>query len=743
MSSADGWTQVTRIVVTTTLAAALIMGSMAGPALASDISIDQSGGRFVFHFQAAPGETNDVTIVAYDPSSTPGVGLQTGTLSITDHFNLMTAHGDNCHTTRFEPGDVNWQNGDPSYSADCFYEPSQGGPRLARSGEVEADLGDGNDKISFGGSLLGAFAANGDAGNDVLDASKSYRAALDGGDGKDTLTGVGAKDDLGGGAGADTIYAGGTCTPGAVDGGSGFDTLSSATCRGASVNLGRRIHRVESYVGSPYADHITGSKGADTIDGAGGNDVVAAGDGKDVVDGGSGDDVLHGGPGSDAISGGTGFGDKIFGDKGGDTLYDVDGGVASGGPGNDHLTGGQDSAVKGPLKLTGGPGKDTLRASSGSANTLDGGSGNDTLRGSGPSTLVDGSGNDRVIGGLLADVVIAGDGKDTYIGGKTACPASCSPYQPYDRDTITYRTAKHPVKVSQDGKANDGAAHEKDDVSGFEIVVGSKFADTLTGGGSAQELRGLGGNDALTGGDGMDVLAGGPGDDRMEGRAGDDVLDGGLGADALSGGSGHDRVCYGCLAEERKGPVFVSLDGKANDGNAADNVGQASVAQVATEVAPEAPPSVSAVRDNVADDVEVIEGTAFADRLFGGPHDDELIGGAGSKLFGNAGSDTLSLSTFSNPDGPPATLNGGDGNDKLSASEDFAKDLLIGGPGDDKLMGGLGDDRLFGNDGNDTLDGRSGADNMTGGAGVDSFACDVPADHVSDRAAGETATGCR
>jgi Ca2+-binding RTX toxin-like protein len=71
-----------------------------------------------------------------------------------------------------------------------------------------------------------------------------------------------------------------------------------------------------------------------------------------------------------------------------------------------------------------------------------------------------------------------------------------------------------------------------------------------------------------------------------------------------------------------------------------------------------------------------------------------------------AGSDTVIMGKMT----ILATLNGGKGNDRLSA-----------GRGNDKLNGGGGDDYMFGGDGKDTLDGGSEGDDMFGGGGRDTI----------------------
>lgn len=75
----------------------------------------------------------------------------------------------------------------------------------------------------------------------------------------------------------------------------------------------------------------------------------------------------------------------------------------------------------------------------------------------------------------------------------------------------------------------------------------------------------------------------------------------------------------------------------------------------------------------------------------------------------------------------PARLNGGNGNDVLSApSRQFENEpdspagaTLIGGAGQDTLIGGEGDDRLEGGDGIDVLRAGLGDDTLIGGKGKD------------------------
>ena len=180
-------------------------------------------------------------------------------------------------------------------------------------------------------------------------------------------------------------------------------------------------------------------------------------------------------------------------------------------PGRHHIYG-----LAGDDMLTGGADGDTL----------DGGDGNDVLDG--------GAGDDRLNGGA---------GADTLIGGAGA-------------DTAQYSGSSSGVKVSLVSGLGSGGDAEGDTLSGIENLIGSDFADKLTGDGAANDLFG---------GDGNDSLYGGGGDDRLSGDEGADLLDGGAGIDTadysrsftaisidLSTGTAQGRRCSGRQVQEHR-----------------------------------------------------------------------------------------------------------------------------------------------------------------------------------------------
>lgn len=138
--------------------------------------------------------------------------------------------------------------------------------------------------------------------------------------------------------------------------------------------------------------------------------------------------------------------------------------------------------------------------------------GNDTLNGSnGADTLVGGAGNDVLNGG-----VGTGDFA-SYVGATGGVTVSLS---------IT--TAQNTVNAGSDRLA------------GIEGLLGSDFADRLTGDGLGNVIKGAAGADTIGG------LAG---NDALYGEAGNDVLTGGAGTDVLYGGTGNDLFIFNAPGE--------------------------------------------------------------------------------------------------------------------------------------------------------------------------------------------------
>ncbi len=250
-------------------------------------------------------------------------------------------------------------------------------------------------------------------------------------------------------------------------------------------------------------------------------------------------------------------------------------------------------------------------------------------------TLVGGSGDDRLLGHDGNDVLLGGGGTDAFDGGDGT-------------DTVSYDGTAAGVGVDLSDAANNTGEAAGDTYASIENVIGTDYADSLTGDEGDNLLMGGAGDDTLSGGSGSDLLEGGDGDDTLDGGKSDDWLIGGAGNDTLNGDDGDDLL-------------------EGGDGN------------------------------------DILVGESGNDTLYGGDGNDHLDGGKSSDtLDGGAGDDTLL-----GGDGTD-TLSGGDGNDALWGGG--STDHLDGGAGDDLLEGEGSRDYLTGGTGADTLNGGGGYD---------------------------------
>ncbi|MEM8979577.1 MAG: family 16 glycosylhydrolase [Pseudomonadota bacterium] len=98
-----------------------------------------------------------------------------------------------------------------------------------------------------------------------------------------------------------------------------------------------------------------------------------------------------------------------------------------------------------------------------------------------------------------------------------------------------------------------------------EALYGTRWADTIEGGGGDDKIFGRKGADTLHGGDGKDELFGQKGTDMLMGDAGDDKLIGGKGEDVLIGGTGTDHLWGGNWAADGETDHFEFEVGGGKD----------------------------------------------------------------------------------------------------------------------------------------------------------------------------------
>ena len=156
---------------------------------------------------------------------------------------------------------------------------------------------------------------------------------------------------------------------------------------------------------------LSGDDGDDTLAGAGEGDILVGGDGRDTLTGGPGDDLLTGDGGAtvaaDAIDGGEGRDVVDYADRRAGVSVDLTRPESAG-------AAGEGDRLAGIEHVNGGRGPDRLTGDAG-ANTLAGGRGADVIDG--------GPGDDHVEGGRGRDLLAGGDGDDALEAGSERCCA--------------------------------------------------------------------------------------------------------------------------------------------------------------------------------------------------------------------------------------------------------------------------------------------------------------------------------
>ncbi|MEL7076416.1 MAG: Calx-beta domain-containing protein [Cyanobacteria bacterium J06582_2] len=189
---------------------------------------------------------------------------------------------------------------------------------------------------------------------------------------------------------------------------------------------------------------------------------------------------------------------NLAGTSGNDTL--------NGGTGNDSIRGDSGNDI-----LNGNNGDDTLRGHSGN-DLLNGEDGDDSLYGSyGSDTIAGGSGRDRLLEYGNVDFTLT-DTKLTGLGTDTINEIELARLQGGAGDNKLDATGATGINVTLDGAAGD---------------------DSLYGGGQADFIVGRDGDDSLRGNNGNDSLYGSLGQDTLRGNGGDDLINGGDGDDSL------------------------------------------------------------------------------------------------------------------------------------------------------------------------------------------------------------------
>ncbi len=467
-------------------------------------------------------------------------------------------------------------------------------------------------------------------------------------------------------------------------------TAAAGAAPAAPTCLGKRATIVGhgTIHGTAHADVIVGSAGADHIVGGNADDLICAGGGGDAIEGGPGSDQIEAGPGDDEVIGGNGS-DHVLGGAGSDTVF--------GNRGNDELEGGAGTDF-----LDSGLGDDTLEGGPGYGDEVIGGVGTDHLSGGpGDGDVLEGDlGTDSLDGGAgahdVATYALAGSGDHGYDG----------------------------TGVEVDLAAGIAKGDGEDTLTGVEDVVGTPFADTISGDAEPNTLYGGGGIDELIGSGPGDAALGGTGLDRCREVAAAESceLTGALGYKAVN-----EAATQALYYEKRVIPPSFEVDLAGSDTGALTGI-----VEHGNELA---------VKQGMQVHVSFLEG-AWVLTEQGLP----LAVGEGCALLGP---ETARCPVATTPTG--LFLYGGEGADLLAEEASVPATVsarMVGGNGSDTLVGGAGDDNLdatlsrlggdaiYGGPGDDALtnatiiDGQSGSDlliaqpcageTIDGGPGVDS-----------------------
>jgi Ca2+-binding RTX toxin-like protein len=258
------------------------------------------------------------------------------------------------------------------------------------------------------------------------------------------------------------------------------------------------------------------------------------------------------------------------------------------------------------------------------AETVTGGSFNDTINGLGGADSLSGRGGDDFLsGGDGADTVSGDDGNDTLDGGVGADLIDGGA----GLDFATYSAASGGVTARLDFASLNTGEAAGDTYTSIEGLIGSTFNDYLVGTDTA--------GDYLTSQGGDDYIAGRGGNDTILGDDGLDQFWGGEGADALDGGAGYDIARYDFAATG----LVVRLDGGANSGEATGDTFTGIEALYGSAFGD------YLIGDNLGN---VLCGLDGGDLLYGLGGDDLLLGGGGidAFAFNNAGFGTDTVLDF-------------------------------------------------------------------------------------------------
>jgi Ca2+-binding RTX toxin-like protein len=632
----------------------------------------------------------------------------------------------------------------------------------------------------FADSVANSFIGGG--GTDIVSYARTATATVidqtGGGYGTlyasgDTYNGIAT---IIGGTGNDTFIGGTASGSATMSGGGGTDWVSYQYAgSGATVDLAYN-NTTSLNGGSAANDHLIGIR---SIRGSAYNDTFYADSNANSFIGGGGTDIVSYARGTAMTINLTGT-NRSTGLASGDSYNGI--ATVIGSSGNDTFIGG---TASGSAVMSGGGGTDWvtyLYATGGKAtvNLATGSNGgtaaNDRL--SGIENIVASNQGDVLTGNGNANSFMSGAGADTIDGGSGI-------------DTVSYTLnsgTAHTINLANNA-ANSGGYAAGDVLTNIEVVIGGNSGDTITGNSSSTTtIIGGTGNDLFFGGSVGDSFSGGTGNDTVSynndssgvgltisltntanssgyaqgdsytsietiiGTGFDDTFIGGTanGSATMNGAVGSDWISYAGLAA-----ATVSLGGGTNAGSAQydklvniENILGSSNADVLTGST-----ATNTINAGAGDDT--IFGSGGSDSIDGGvgSHDiiDYSVNAAGTAndravTVYLGGFDEVGNNSSSHSVTMPAGYTGYGLNDLAVANTvvaDYYANVedVRGGGGNDILIGTTGINTIYGGSGNDTLGGGGGGDRLDGGGGTDTVTYAWESIGVSVYLGGTTQTG--